>query len=184
MNIKMKKGFTLIELLIVIAIIGILASAIIVSLGDTTEAATDARDKQTLLQLRPSITLYLADNNGSSADMCGTAGTPADTDTEIERVIKRLNESRTEVNNRTVIESVVAGGIYCRDNNHASITTQRDWVILMRLKEGEDEVFCMDETGSEDNISIAATAPVGIGTNFKGCDTDERDAEGTALYSN
>jgi len=58
MNKKYNKGFTLIELLVVIAIIGILAGLIIVSLGDATNQAKEAKIKSALDQLRPVAQLY------------------------------------------------------------------------------------------------------------------------------
>ena len=58
MNKKYNKGFTLIELLVVIAIIGILAGLIIVSLGDATNQAKEAKIKSALDQLRPVAQLH------------------------------------------------------------------------------------------------------------------------------
>ena len=69
-----KKGFTLIELLIVIAIIGILASVVIVSLGDQTEKAEKARIQSELAQLSTIAILYREereDRTKGYSDFCG-----------------------------------------------------------------------------------------------------------------
>jgi len=54
----MKKGFTLIELLIVIAIIGILAAALLVSLGGARKAGRDARRAADLRTVQNALELY------------------------------------------------------------------------------------------------------------------------------
>ncbi|MGI6341181.1 MAG: type II secretion system protein [Minisyncoccales bacterium] len=60
---KNNKGFTLIELLVVIAIIGILAGLIIVSLGDATNQAKEAKIKSALDQLRPIAQIHANAND-------------------------------------------------------------------------------------------------------------------------
>ena len=53
-----KKGFTLIELLIVIAVIGILASVVLVGLGPVQKQGRDARRISDLRQVQNGLELY------------------------------------------------------------------------------------------------------------------------------
>lgn len=58
---RSQKGFTLVELLVVIAVIGLIASVVVVSLGTVREKARDTRRKEDLDALRKALEIYYAE---------------------------------------------------------------------------------------------------------------------------
>ncbi len=71
-----KLGFTIIELLIVIAVIGILASIVVVGVNQGRAAAQDARRKSDLENIKTLLTLYAQDYGDyvGAGSGCGSSG--------------------------------------------------------------------------------------------------------------
>lgn len=76
-------GFTIIELLLVIVLIGVLAGIVMLSLGDQTGKARDAKRKSDVKAVQNALQLYynhfgnFPNNVGGSIRGCGSGGTSA-----------------------------------------------------------------------------------------------------------
>lgn len=63
---KFKKGFTLIELLVVVAIIGILAGLVIVSVASARKKANNAKIKNDTAQVVNAVELHMSSSTGGA----------------------------------------------------------------------------------------------------------------------
>lgn len=146
-----QKGFTLIELLVVIAIIGILASLVLVALGNARSKAADARIKSDVSQLRTlAETIYDNDNSAYNdvAD-CFTAATPLAADCF--GVETSVNSIQTDL---TAANGVADPGLVAFDSDTA-------YCISAQLKSNTGSYFCADSTG----IATVLTAATCSATN-------------------
>jgi prepilin-type N-terminal cleavage/methylation domain-containing protein len=123
---KNKKAFTLIELLIVIAIIGILAATVMVSLGNARKKARQAAVQATLSSILPSI--YMCFDAGVNVNAAATPGTTAIcTATGLTEVWPILNAGSTTGWDWTGTQTGTAttGDFYIAASNGATATDNK-----------------------------------------------------------
>jgi prepilin-type N-terminal cleavage/methylation domain-containing protein len=137
MNFTAKKGFTLIELLVVVAIIGILASIVLVSLNSARAKGRDASAKGSMSSLRAAAELFY-DNNTHYAGVCigGSSSDPA--------MQTLLSAATSETGNPTICESTFLG-----------------WAASIVLNSGN--TFCVDSSGFAGDFFSDGTPVATIG---------------------
>jgi len=116
----MKKAFTLIELLVVVAIIGILATVVIVNVSSAQDKAKDAKVKADLNTVQTAASLYFNDNNSYAALNCNPIGgvlstcdslPGSSTDPNIQSIVKAATDIKSTlgIGNGLTIDSDTFG---------------------------------------------------------------------------
>ena len=160
--IETKKGFTLIELLVVVAIIGVLATIVLSSLGEARDRASDSSVKAALSQLRTQAEIQYADTNDYS--------TVCDPGTKSYQIFEDAYAKSARASAATL----------CLDSNTFSFGNQPDalvegnslvsgqnadangsfWAVSVKLKSNNIDWFCVDSLGAGsvvDNRSIGGS---------------------------
>src|SRR3990167_6925122 len=112
-NSSSVRGFTLIELMVVITIIGLLASSVLVALGNARAKARDARRTADSRQVMTALELY-ANDHTDGYPLC-SYGTDCDLDTLTELVpgyIDKMPIDPVAANTYTYYEDTAGGTPY------------------------------------------------------------------------
>jgi len=127
------RGFTLIELLVVVAIIGILASIVLASLGTARDKAGDAAVKKNLSNMRAQAELYYDDNYNYTA-VCSDV---------------KMDEMYDEA------VRVGSGAGECADGS----TTK--WAANAKLRSDSTAYWCVDYDGTSKETASDTISEVG-----------------------
>lgn len=148
---KSRKAFTLIELLIVIAIIGILAAVIFVSLNSARKKAYDAQVKSDMTSLSQALEIVKIDRS-FAATAWGTLAIAGNN----ERNINRWTDSGDPATGTKLVPKVPvnknAPGYYIYT------TVSNDYALLSALSI-TDKYFCIHNGQSSEVTGVATAAP-------------------------
>ena len=147
-NTKLRKGFTLIELLIVIAIIGVLAGAVVISLGDETNKAQKATTKLNVRSVATEAQIDAANQTRTGATLC--ADGVAAGNSSVTAVAVGDADDLTDTNELAVTD---VGAIVC-------VSREEEWVIIGRTSATEG--WCVDSAGANQVITNANIADTDI----------------------
>lgn len=158
MKLNYKKGFTLIELLVVVAIIGILASIVLVSLNSARDKGRDASAKGSMSSLRAAAELYFdthGDYGVTDSDALGDGNDPAPATIAAAASICEMDGVLL------IAESVyrqVRSEIICEVTQSAGQVSYTMDVVL-----NDQTTYCVDSNGYAGSLDVGVTEPASPG---------------------
>lgn len=150
-----QKGFTLIELLVVIAIIGILASIVLVSLGNSRTNSLDSNIKGNLDSIRTQAEIYANDHDNSY----GTFGLsfPAGSSSTC------LSDTGNHLFSDPTIKAAMTGAQSSGGGSMRCLSTGNAWAVSVALKSNAGLSWCVSSCGIAKQINTT-NALVGANT--------------------
>ena len=135
-KIVIKEGFTLIELRIVVAIIGILAGTVVVSLSGETDSAQDASTRLGVSALRPPAISEQFKTTHTGVGLCDAVFLKV-------RNASNISEKWSSGNTCDLtaeVNGLSTGEICCHSNAN-------EWIIFGKLS-GDGNLYCIDHAGA------------------------------------
>ena len=153
-NKKYKKGFTLIELLIVIAIIGVLAATVVVSLGSQTDKAQQGSVKIGVSSIRNLATIAVVEGKG--ADGTKLTGSNKVCKAIFPQVSGEKGDwtwGKDDPSDECKSNVTLGAGEICCSSVAATGGNPEKWVLWGAAETGN--VYCADSTGFAGSVTLA-----------------------------
>lgn len=146
-------GFTLIELLVVVAIIAIIASVILVALGNARGKGADASVKTNLDTVRGQSELFYSNNGNSFLPAGGSNFAVATCPVYNAAGTNMLSKDKTIAS--AVAEAVKRGG-----NGSSCYNSGLAWAVAVGLKTNTSASWCVDSGGISKQTAFAPASAI------------------------